>query len=138
MAVSSSYKAFVTELLGGVGPITIRSMFGGAGVYADGVMFGLIAADTLYLKTDAAGAADFKAEGSAPFRYDTSQGTNTLGSFWQVPEWLYDEPEDMTRWAERALAVARAKAKPKQPKARSGPVSGAGPKAQTRRPSRAR
>ena len=52
MAVTEGFKDFVTELLSGVGPVTIRNMFGGAGVYADGVMFAIVADDVLYLKAD--------------------------------------------------------------------------------------
>ena len=47
MAVTEGFKDFVTELLSGVGPVTIRNMFGGAGVYADGVMFAIVADDVL-------------------------------------------------------------------------------------------
>lgn len=113
MAVSPGFKVFVAEQLAGVGPVSIRPMFGEAGVYADGVMLGLIADDTLYLKTNAAGASDFEAEGSAPFSYETSQGSNTIASYWRVPERLYDEPDEMTRWAERALGIAKVAQKPK-------------------------
>ena len=49
MAVTEGFKDFVTELFGGFGPVTIRNMFGGAGVYADGVMFAILAEDVLYL-----------------------------------------------------------------------------------------
>ncbi len=88
MAVNPSFKAFVTEQLAGVGPFSIRGMFGGAGVFADGVMFALIYQDTLYLKTERGGAKAFEDEGANVFTYETSQGTHTLGSYWQVPERL--------------------------------------------------
>ena len=52
MAVTEGFKDFVTELLDGFGPVTIRNMFGGAGVYADGVMFAILVDDVLYLKAD--------------------------------------------------------------------------------------
>lgn len=106
MAVSASFRDFVAEQLQGVGPIAIRRMFGGAGIFADEVMFALIVADTLYLKTDTEGTKAFEAEGSAPFSYETSRGTHTLGSYWRVPERLFDEPDEMTAWARRAIGVA--------------------------------
>ena len=53
MAVTEGFKNFVRDLFADFGPVTIRNMFGGAGVYADGVMFAILAEDTLYLKTDA-------------------------------------------------------------------------------------
>ncbi len=52
MAVTEGFKDFVQDLLGDFGPVGIRNMFGGAGVYADGVMFAILADDTLYLKAD--------------------------------------------------------------------------------------
>jgi DNA transformation protein len=128
MAVSASFKTFVIEQLAGLGPVMIRPMFGGGGVYADGVMLGLIASDTLHFKVDPQSAAEFEAEGSRPFSYETSQGTNTLASYWQVPERLYDEPEEMTRWALRALGVARAKATPKRPRKTRQPGQGNPPR----------
>ena len=130
MAVSASFKDFVAEQLAPVGPIEIRRMFGGAGIFADGLMFALIVSDTLYFKTDEPGAKLFEEEGSAPFSYETSRGTHTLGSYWRVPERLYDEPDEMIVWARRAIGVAMsgskavrkgkaaraAPAKPRQPR----------------------
>lgn len=111
MAVSPSFKEFVAEQLAPVGPIGIRRMFSGAGIFADGRMFALIVSDTLYFKTDASGANVFEAEGSVPFSYETTRGTHTLGSYWRVPERLYDEPDEMTDWARRAIRVAMSGAK---------------------------
>lgn len=130
MAVNPSFKAFVSEQLAGVGPFSIRGMFGGAGVFADGVMFALIYQDTLYLKTDEAGAKAFEAEGVRVFSYETSQGTHTLSSYWQVPERLYDDQDEMTEWARRALGVAMSLRKPKPPKA----AGSARPKQKGKRP----
>lgn len=106
MAVSASFQELVAEQLAAVGPIDIRRMFSGAGIFADGLMFALIVADTLYFKTDAAGAKAFEDEGSQPFSYATTRGTHTLGSYWRVPERLFDEPDEMADWARRAIRIA--------------------------------
>ena len=66
MPVSTEYKAFVKDLLSGFGPISMRNMFSGAGVYADGVIFAIIFDDTLYLKADESFSRDFAAEGKGP------------------------------------------------------------------------
>jgi DNA transformation protein len=118
LVISASFKDFVAEQLSGLGP-SIRPMFGGAGVFADGIMFALIHRDTLYLKAADRDIPAFEAEGSGPFTYVTSQGPHTLGSYWRVPERLFDEPEEMTLWARRALAAAKAGAR------RRGPARGA-------------
>lgn len=69
MAVNREFRNFVEELLAGFGPVQIKPMFGGAGVYADGINFGLIAEDALYFKVDAGNRAVFEAEGMSPFVY---------------------------------------------------------------------
>ena len=63
MPVSAAYKSFIQDLLADFGPVSIRRMFSGAGVYTDGVMFAILADVTLYLKADEVSARDFAAEG---------------------------------------------------------------------------
>ena len=70
-------------------------MFGGAGVFRDGIMFGLIADETLYFKIDDTIKGDFEAEGSEPFVY-TKAGKATAMSYWRVPERLYEDADAMT------------------------------------------
>jgi DNA transformation protein and related proteins len=108
MPVSPAYKAFVQDLLSEFGPISIRNMFGGAGIYADGVMFAILIDDTLYLKADALSARDFAAEGKGPFTYRAKGRAPVAMSYWEVPERLLDDPEELVAWARRAHAVALA------------------------------
>src|SRR5690242_2011139 len=82
-------------------------MFGGAGIYAEGVMFGLLVDGVIYLKTDADSLARFKREGCGPFTYETKRGERSLKSYWRLPDRLYDEPEELADWARAALAAAR-------------------------------
>ncbi|MBA4174622.1 MAG: hypothetical protein C0511_18705 [Hyphomicrobium sp.] len=106
MAATEDFIALIEELLVGLGPVTTKRMFGGAGVFADGVMIGLIADDTLYLKADAATQAVFEAEGLSPFVY-TGKSRPIAMSYWRVPDRLYDSPEELCVWARDALIVAR-------------------------------
>jgi DNA transformation protein len=82
-------------------------MFGGAGIYADGVMFGLVASGVIYLKADAQNVGAFEREGLAPFTYATKNGTHGVMSYRRMPERLYDDPEELAAWARDALAAAR-------------------------------
>lgn len=117
MAVTEGFKDFVTELLSGVGPVTIRNMFGGAGVYADGVMFAILAEDTLYLKTDAVSAFAYASEGMRAFKY-TPRGREPVAlSYWEVPPRLLEEPEELASWAREAHRIAHA-GKAKSPRKR--------------------
>ena len=108
MAVSEGYKAFLEELLAGFGPVGIRNMFSGAGVYAEGVMFAILVDDTLYLKADQAFARDFASEGKGPFTYRPKDRAPVAMSYWEVPERLLDDPEELAIWARRAHAIALA------------------------------
>ncbi len=105
MPVSAEFRQFVHDQLDGVGPVTIRGMFGGAGIYAEGVMFALIADETLYFKADKQTEPDFVAAGSEPFTYE-GKGKPVRMSYWRAPESLFDDPDEMTAWARKALAVA--------------------------------
>ena len=118
MAVSAEFQAFVAELLAPVGPVSIRRMFGGAGVFYDDVMFALIAAEVLYLKADDINRRDFEAAGTRPFHYQTRHGERALTGYWELPEELLDQPEQCAAWARQAIdAALRAKAA-KRPKRR--------------------
>jgi DNA transformation protein len=131
MSASQGFIELLKDALSGLGPVSVRRMFGGAGIYADGVMFGLIASDTLYLKADDATKRSFESEGLSPFVYQ-GRGRTIALSYWRIPERLLDDPDEMVVWAAAALAVARRAAAAKKPKAKRGPIRTAGAKRRTR------
>lgn len=117
----------VRELFAGFGPVSVRRMFGGAGIWSDGLMFAIEFDGILYLRVDEASLADFEREGSKPFVYPRAKTPGKIGrpsrAFWRLPERLYDDPDELAVWANRALAIAeRKKLKPrsrtKQPAAK--------------------
>jgi len=115
----SDFHAFVEELFSGFGPVRIKRMFGGAGVYADEVMFGLIDDDVIYLKVDEALKAELAAEGSVSWVYRSRRrGLLEDTSYWRLPEAALDDPDEAAAWARKALAVAQRKAALKRPKAK--------------------
>ena len=116
MASSSEFIAFVTDQLASLGHVTTRRMFSGAGVYCDGVIFALILRDVLYFKVDDGNRAAYEAEGCAPFTYEAKGRQVALGSYWRVPERLFDDPDDMVEWARAALAAGRRKVAKEKPK----------------------
>jgi len=111
----SGFNEFVVELFEGLGPVRIRRMFGGAGVYAGEVMFALIDDETIYLKTDDALRADLAAEGSAAWRYSRAPGKWEETSYWRLPETALDDPDEAVAWARKSLAIAEARAAQKKP-----------------------
>jgi DNA transformation protein len=106
MAVSSDYLDFVLEQLAPLGPLTWRKMFGGVGLYAQGLFFALIDDDTLYLKGDEALRPDFEAAGSHPF---CPFADAKPMAYWSAPAEALDEPDRLVDWARRSIAVAAAR-----------------------------
>jgi DNA transformation protein len=98
---------YIRELFTSFGAVQVRRMFGGAGLYIDGVMFCLVSGGEIYLKVDAAGVANFEREGCHSFEYGTKTGRHAIMSYWQLPERLYDDAEELAQWARAALAVAQ-------------------------------
>lgn len=117
MAVTEGFKDLVKDLLAEFGPVTIRNMFGGAGVYYDGVMFAILDGDVLYLKTDESSARAFRAEGMEPFTYVTEGKGPVVMSYFEVPPRLLDEPDELVAWTREAHRIARA-GKIKRPRKR--------------------
>jgi DNA transformation protein and related proteins len=119
MTASDGFIEYLKDLLDSLGPVTVRRMFGGAGMFGDGVMFALILDDTLYFKADDSNRPDFEAEDLAPFSYATKDGRHTIMSYWRCPDRLFDDPDEMTIWAGKALAAARRSDSSKPPRKRA-------------------
>jgi len=117
MNESSELAAHVVDLLAGFGPCEARRMFGGHGIFHEGLMFALIAGGTLYLKADDHSRARFLAEGSEAFGYDR-QGKRYQLSYYTAPEAFFEDGEACRDWARRAFDAAL-RNPPKQRKARS-------------------
>lgn len=96
----------IRELFVEFGPVDVRRMFGGAGIFVGGRMIALVSREVIYLKADAETIPAFEQEGLAPFRYATKNGEHKLTSYWRMPDRLYDDPEELARWAHAAHAAA--------------------------------
>ena len=113
MAVSEDFAAHVHELLGGLGVIRIKRMFGGAGVYVHDLVFGLLINETLYLKADDLTEAEFRTAGSEPFIFE-AKGKSIPMRYWRLPDDAADDREAAERWARLALDAALRAKKPKK------------------------
>src|ERR1700738_1249584 len=85
---ASMDRDFLIDLFADFGPVTIRRMFSGFGISADGINFALALRGGLYFRADEQTIPRFEAEGSKPFSYQTKAKTVTVGSYWQLPERL--------------------------------------------------
>lgn len=105
MAVSAAYREFVLEQLGRVVPVTGKSMFGGVGVYSDGLFFALLDDDAVYLKVDDTNRAMFVEAGTGPF--DPYGDGKHVMQYYELPADLLETPDLLRPWVDAALAVAR-------------------------------
>ena len=104
---------FIRDLFSQFGPVTVKRLFGGSGISSDGLTFGLIVRDVIYLKADDINIPDFEREGSAPFTYTRGKSSGRPSQhalpYWRLPDRLYDDPDEFAEWAARAFAVAERK-----------------------------
>ncbi len=103
MAFSAEFRARAEEGLSASVPIQTRAMFGGVGIYSNGLFFALIDEDRLYFKVDDSNRADFEAHGMGPFV--PWPGAAPMG-YWELPPGVLEDPAERAVWIDRALAVA--------------------------------
>ena len=111
MGVSEEFRAFVHEQLADIDSVLARSMFGGVGLYAGGVFFGILAANTLFLKVDDSNRAQYEAEGMSAFQ-PFSDKPMTM-SYHQVPARVLEDADELTTWVQASIRVAT-RAKPRK------------------------
>lgn len=119
MAVNQEYIDYVLDQLAGFGPVESKRMFGGAGLYREGRIFGLIASDVLYFKTDETNRGDYIAAGYGPFKPFGEDSYEM--SYYEVPVDVLEDPDLLKEWAGKALLTARTK-KTAQVRKAKGPM----------------
>ena len=102
--VSDEFRAFVLEQLADVDSVLARSMFGGVGLYSTGVFFGLLAANTLYLKVDDSNRGTYEAEGMPAFKPYADKPMTM--SYYQVPARVLEDADELTKWVRASIGVA--------------------------------
>ena len=118
MAISSEFRDHILEMLAPLGPVTARRMFGGAGLYLDDTIFGLITSgDVLYFKVDDGNRGDFEAASMGPF-VPFEDGRMQM-PYWEVPADVLEDADALCAWARKAWKAGRrspAKAKSRKRK----------------------
>jgi len=115
MPASMSFIDHVKDLFSPFGEISVRKMFGGAGIYCDGLFFAIIGDDDIWLKVDNETRATFEDAGLAPFTIEMNGKTGTM-SYHAAPEDIYDDQDELSYWVGLALDAARRAAVKKKPK----------------------
>ena len=111
MTVSSEYLDYVHDQLSGLGGVSSRRMFGGAGLYCDEFFFALIDNDTLYLRVNDANRADFTTRGMGQFRPYADRPELSM-SYYETPADVLEDAAQLVTWARRSVAAAMAAVKP--------------------------
>ena len=119
MRVSTSFRDFVLDQLADVEGLRARAMFGGVGLYAEDVFFGILAADVLFFKVDDTNRREYEKAGSAAFKPYADKPMTM--PYYNVPTAVLEDAEALGKWAARAVAVARA-AKMRKPAKRTKPA----------------
>jgi DNA transformation protein len=116
MPISDSYLQYVLEQLSPLGEVTAKRMFGGVGLFRDGLMFGLIADYVLYLKVDDSNRGTYQAVGMMPFRPGDK---SPVMPYYQVPVGVMEDKETLMEWAQKSFVIAEQKAAEKGKKSPS-------------------
>jgi DNA transformation protein and related proteins len=122
MANTTDFVDHVLELARSAGRVDARAMFGGHGIYVDGVIVGIVIDDTLYLKTDDATLGAFEALSLPAFEYVTKDGRRTVMSYHMAPDEALESPDAMRDWLKLAHEAARRAAATKPVKKRPAGV----------------
>ncbi len=99
------FVSYVVELMQSIGPVRAKAMFGGHGVFLEQLMFGLVADSVLFLKVDKENESHFKARGLEAFTY-MKKGKEFKMSYYQAPEEVLEDVEEMNYWANMAYSAA--------------------------------
>ena len=105
MAVSNDFLEYILDQFSGLSGVSVRRMFGGAGLYRDGKMFGLVADDVAYLKVDETNQGKFIAAGASPFKPFPDKPT--IMPYYEIPVDVLENPEELIKWAEESLAIQK-------------------------------
>jgi DNA transformation protein len=111
MRVSMGFREFVLDQLGGLPDLRAKAMFGGVGLYAGDLFFGILASDVLYFKVDDTNRREYEAAGSNPFEpyanAPPAKKPMTM-SYYSVPLGVLESAPTVVAWANRSIAVAKA------------------------------
>jgi TfoX/Sxy family transcriptional regulator of competence genes len=117
MSAAREFAIEIAERINGLGPVTVRRFFSGAGLVADGVQFAFVIGGSLYLKVDDEFRPDFEALGAKPFVYEGKRKPVTISSYYETPEDVIYDQDELRRWAvrsHRAASAARLRREPKK------------------------
>ena len=134
MPVTKDYLSYVLEQLASLRGVTSRRLFGGIGLYGDGLFFALIDDDTLFFKTGDDNRADYESRGMRRFNPFPDSPPGTGLGYHEVPADVLEDAEQLAAWARKSIAVALSRAAARQPRAKTPRARKKAPQKRKRRP----
>ena len=116
MAYDTDFGDWVREHLAALGPLEIKRMFGGAAVYANGLIFALLDDGVIWLKADEMNVPLLEQAGARQFTFPTKDGKEMTMAYWSLPESALDDPDEAVNWARQSMDAALRKAAAKKPR----------------------
>lgn len=99
-------RAEIEEMFQSLGPVSIRRMFGGKGIYCDGRILAIELDGEILLKVDAQSAQHFDEAGARQWTYTRKDGRSAAMPYWSVPDEAWDDPDIMAKWVRLAFEAA--------------------------------
>lgn len=112
MTASTEYTEYVLELLAPIAPVQTGPFFGGIGISKGAVQFAMIMGNTLYFAVNDDTRKKYEEAGMRPFSYMTKKGRVQVRRYFELPEDILTDPEQLRAWAKESLRVAGTKSKP--------------------------
>lgn len=108
MALDQAYLDYVIDQLSDFGDVQVKKMFGGAGLFREGLMFGKVGGSTFRLKVDETNQADYEEMGMKPYY---SEKKKKGMPYWEVPAEILEDKAALKKWAEKSYEIALQKKK---------------------------
>ncbi len=106
MAVTTEYLDYLKDQFSILSNVTVKRMFGGAGVFRHGLMFAVYVGDGIALKADKETIPDFQNEDCVEWLPEKKNGTRVSMGYWYAPEFIFDDEDELRVWAEKAFEAA--------------------------------
>ena len=104
MKVSEDYKSYIEEQFSAYGDVDFKKMFGGYGIFREGIMFAMISpGDIFRMRADDNNVGDYQKEGMQQF---PSHGGKKGMPYWDVPAYVIENQNDLKLWAEKSYKAA--------------------------------
>ncbi|GAB3654361.1 TfoX/Sxy family protein [Echinicola sediminis] len=104
MAVNEAYLNYILDQLSEFGKVETKKMFGGVGIFKEGLMFAKIGGDIFRLKVDATNQKQFEDKGMKPFYSETKKKGMP---YWEVPQEILEDRKELAKWAKQSYEIAQ-------------------------------